>query len=164
MYDQDLNLGIIRWTINVVSNTQNKMVLFLRNKTITYNHQQPSMSTCFGIFPDYLQANILQQNVQSVRTIHCGIPLYPMLCAASIVFSISVCRIVAVPVFRQNRRYRCTMGCPEGKSRLLHRALTLERCSFPVLFVVKCQRQNAPCAKHFPKCVQGTVRIIFHRN
>ena len=60
MYDQDLNLGIIRWTINVVSNTQNKMVLFLRNKTITYNHQQPSMSTCFGIFPDYLQANILQ--------------------------------------------------------------------------------------------------------
>jgi len=56
------------------------------------------------------------------------------------------------------------MGCPEGKGRLLHRALMLERCSFPAPFVVKCQRQNGPCAKHFPKCVHGTVRIIFHRN
>jgi len=25
------------------------MVLFRRNKTIAYNHQHPSMATCFGL-------------------------------------------------------------------------------------------------------------------
>jgi hypothetical protein len=90
--------------------------------------------------------------------------LYPILCAVSFIISNFVCRIMAVPVSTWNRRYRCTMECPEGKDGPLHRALMLERCSFPVPFVVKCQRQSAPFAKHIPKCVHGTVRIIFHRN
>jgi len=30
--------------------TGNKMDLFRRNTTVTYNHQHPSMATCFGLF------------------------------------------------------------------------------------------------------------------
>jgi len=34
--------------------TQNKIILFHRNTPCAYNHQQPSMATCFGIL-DRLQ-------------------------------------------------------------------------------------------------------------
>jgi len=39
-----------------------------------YNHQHPSMATCFGPFLDNPQANICMQKLSSVPTIHYGIP------------------------------------------------------------------------------------------
>ena len=34
------------------------------------------MATFFGLSLDHLQAKVLKQEVQSVRTVYCGIPFY----------------------------------------------------------------------------------------
>jgi hypothetical protein len=50
------------------------MVYYVKNTNIFHNYWYFDMATCFGLSLDNLQANVLDEEVQSVRTMYCGIP------------------------------------------------------------------------------------------
>jgi hypothetical protein len=56
-------------------NSKNKTNNLLRQKhtTILYNYWHFVMATCFGLSLDHLQAIVLNREVQSMRTVYCGI-------------------------------------------------------------------------------------------
>ena len=49
---------------------------YVKSKTVLYNCRYTVMATCFGLSLDHLQANVFEYEVQSVRTVYCGIQYY----------------------------------------------------------------------------------------